>query len=325
MPFSLTKPNRSDNTRRTALIVVALLTLSTGVGAFLTSNQGRAVARRLTKAAGRPFVGTAAQAAISESATEPLVLFAEDLGVGWQDWSWAERDLKSENQAKNGRRAIAMTVDGYKGVYLHHDAFDVSGYGSLEFWVRAPDLAASAKMLLTVAVADGAGKFQRQSPVSFAGSAWTKITVPFTDLDVAKTGNRIAGIVIQDAAGSRQGTIFLDDIRLLPRQTLPNQATAPTASASVTIPVLVDVSAGRHPISPLIYGLAHLPAGEAAEWGPGADRWGGNGNSRYNWMINAGNAARTGSFVTEARARRNRARKWMHSFASTNPSARQPS
>src|SRR5258706_1401630 len=50
----------------------------------------------------------------------------------------------------------------------------------------------------------------------------------------------------------------------------------------------VDANAGRHPISPLVYGVAY---GEAtlADLNCPVNRYGGNNTSRYNWQINADN------------------------------------
>src|SRR5258706_6245494 len=50
----------------------------------------------------------------------------------------------------------------------------------------------------------------------------------------------------------------------------------------------VDANAGRHPISPLVYGVAY---GEAnlSDLNCPVNRYGGNNTSRYNWQINADN------------------------------------
>lgn len=60
------------------------------------------------------------------------------------------------------------------------------------------------------------------------------------------------------------------------------------------VAVTVEPEADRRPISPLIYGVAHAPADSGAlrALGIGLHRWGGNPNTRYNWVLNAWNAAR---------------------------------
>ena len=64
-----------------------------------------------------------------------------------------------------------------------------------------------------------------------------------------------------------------------------------------TVAVSVDVSADRHPISPLIYGMASAPPDYLHDLRLGSNRWGGNDKSRYNWVLgNADNAARDWRF-----------------------------
>jgi len=52
----------------------------------------------------------------------------------------------------------------------------------------------------------------------------------------------------------------------------------------------VDASADRHPISPLIYGMAYPDAALAKEIRLPINRWGGDGTTRYNWQVDSSNA-----------------------------------
>lgn len=59
-------------------------------------------------------------------------------------------------------------------------------------------------------------------------------------------------------------------------------------NANAPITIRIDVGAGRHPISPLVYGLNY--AGDhAADLNCPVNRLGGNNTSRYNWKLNADN------------------------------------
>ena len=62
------------------------------------------------------------------------------------------------------------------------------------------------------------------------------------------------------------------------------QATAPTIIA-------VDAAANRHPISPLIYGVAFASQAQLTALNSPLNRSGGNGTTRYNWQANASNHA----------------------------------
>jgi hypothetical protein len=59
----------------------------------------------------------------------------------------------------------------------------------------------------------------------------------------------------------------------------------------------VDAAADRHPISPLIYGMAYPDAALAREIRLPLNRWGGDGTTRYNWQVDSSNAGDDWSFM----------------------------
>jgi len=63
------------------------------------------------------------------------------------------------------------------------------------------------------------------------------------------------------------------------------------APAMAQTTITVDAAANRHPISPLIYGVAFASARQLQELNAPLNRSGGNAESMYNWQLNAGNHA----------------------------------
>ena len=55
--------------------------------------------------------------------------------------------------------------------------------------------------------------------------------------------------------------------------------------------VVVDVSSGVRPLSPLIFGVAFGDAKRNAEVGYTMQRWGGNSVTRYNWRVDVHSTA----------------------------------
>jgi hypothetical protein len=222
-----------------------------------------------------------------ERADAPMFLYTDGLAEGWLDWSWATRDLQSTTRTRGGKYAVAMTAEGYKGFYLHHSPFGTTGYGEIELHIYAETPTPAGA--LTLSAVGGDGK-QFVHPVKLPGlvaGEWTTIRVPLSDMRVKDA--TVTGFVLQDAANARR-ELFLDDIRLLPDTSLPS---APLAA---TIAVHIDTEKNKRPISPLIYGVAHLPGEDVKSWHIGSHRWGGNPNSRYNWETNTWNAARDWEF-----------------------------
>ncbi|MFL5822425.1 MAG: glycoside hydrolase family 44 protein [Solirubrobacteraceae bacterium] len=64
---------------------------------------------------------------------------------------------------------------------------------------------------------------------------------------------------------------------------------AASSPAATTIHLAVNASAGRHPISPYIYGLNYADRGLAKATELPVDRWGGNSTDAYNWRLGSYN------------------------------------
>ena len=225
-----------------------------------------------------------------ERADGPLLIYTDTLGDGWQDWSWGTKNFQAATPVHSGRFAISLAPGGNRGVYLHHDPYSTGGYGTLAAFVYG-DTAAK------VCLVDGSGKFGGAVPLSrYAKSdplgkpGWFSVRIPLADLGAPRTGETMTGIVFQPNF-SASPVLALDDVSLLPDLTLPPALTAATVAVSVT------ANAGRHPISPYIYGMAFAPDDFLADLKLGVNRWGGNDKSRYNWVQgNAVNAARDWEF-----------------------------
>jgi hypothetical protein len=66
---------------------------------------------------------------------------------------------------------------------------------------------------------------------------------------------------------------------------------ASAATTNATVVVQIDAGADRHPINPLIYGVAFASSNQLQDLNVPANRSGGNATTRYNWTTNASNHA----------------------------------
>ena len=66
-------------------------------------------------------------------------------------------------------------------------------------------------------------------------------------------------------------------------------AGAGAGAAAATIRMSVNGAAGRHPISPYIYGINYAPPGLAKAIQLPVERWGGNSTDNYNWKLGSYN------------------------------------
>ena len=143
-----------------------------------------------------------------------------------------------------------------------------------------------------VCLVDDGGKFLPYAtltrylhPDPAARPGWHLVRLPLGALGVPRSGQAISGIVFQPDVNA-QPALVVDDISLLPDLSLPP---APTAA---TVAVTINAAAGRHAISPFIYGMAMAPEDYIVDLRLPLNRWGGNDKTRYNWVLgNAENAA----------------------------------
>jgi len=63
----------------------------------------------------------------------------------------------------------------------------------------------------------------------------------------------------------------------------------PAAVRAQSVTIAVDASAGRHPIDPNVYGVAHATSAQLSDLNVPLNRYGGNNTSRTNWQQNADN------------------------------------
>jgi hypothetical protein len=209
-------------------------------------------------------------------------IYTDSLQNGWQDWSWScTRDFGSTDFVHTGTQAISVTITSAWGaVSFWHAAFDSTPYTNLTFWLHGGTT--GGQQLKIYAELNGAAKTNLNLPTLVANT-WQQMTFSLSDLEVANQPN-LTRFSIQDRSGGAVPTFYLDDIKLV-ASTAP-----PTTNVAVTI--AVDAQLNRHPISPLIYGVAFGSASQMSDLNFTVNRSGGNAETRYNWLIDAHNRGR---------------------------------
>ncbi len=218
-----------------------------------------------------------------------MLVYDDTLGDGWQDWSWGTHDLSRPSPVHAGKAAAFLQPTGNRGLYFHHDAFGTGGYGTLQAFVHGD-------MTTRVCLVDDGAKFLPYAvltrylhPDPAGRSGWRLARIPLAALGVPRSGQAVSGVVFQPEVGATTALV-VDDVSLLPDSSLP------PAPMAATVAVTVNTQAGRHPISPFIYGMAMAPEDYVADLHLTLNRWGGNDKTRYDWVQgnadNADNAAR---------------------------------
>jgi hypothetical protein len=210
-------------------------------------------------------------------------VYAEALGSGWQNWSWATVNLASTSPVHAGQFAISMEPDGFEGLYLASPgavrAF--ADYSGLRLWVHGG--VGGDQNLRLVFQLGGSIVFQRPLNEVVSGGAivagqWHQVFQPFSGVG-APTGT-FDGLILQDNSGANQAAIHIDDVVL-------EAGGPPPGPVSVSI----DLAGSRRAIDPLIYGVNFGSDAQHADLRYPTRRWGGNSTSRYNWQFDVHNTA----------------------------------
>ncbi len=213
-----------------------------------------------------------------------LVIYADALGSGWNDWSWdpITRNLAAGSPVHAGSAAIAVTyTGGWSGLKLAYPAeVNAAGYDTLRFWVHG---GATGGQQVTVQL-EGTGGSDDSRVITPTANTWTLVQIPLSTLGGKAT---IAAVVFFNNTPSAQPVYYLDDLSLenagLPTPTQPPPSAGPALS--------VNAATVQHTISPLIYGLNFAEEALAEDIDLPINRWGGNGTTRYNWQLDMSNHA----------------------------------
>ncbi|MFP2929524.1 glycosyl hydrolase family 18 protein [Pyxidicoccus sp. 3LG] len=172
---------------------------------------------------------------VNAAAAGETTLYADALGSGWADWSWATRNLAVTSPVASGTRSISVTFGPWTGLYFHNGGVPTSGLQFLELQVNGgattnPALTAYATVAnarrTTVAVngyCDGG---------SIKANAWTRCRVPLSALNVVNV--TLDGIVLQEGAGRTLPAVYFDNVRLGTTATAPSAPGGLKATASAT-------------------------------------------------------------------------------------------
>jgi peptidoglycan/xylan/chitin deacetylase (PgdA/CDA1 family) len=149
--------------------------------------------------------------------TSPFALYTDALASGFQDWSWAQRNLDQRGIVHSGTSAIAFEPDDYAGLFFHTDAgVDLSRYQSIELWVHGGTSGGQIARLLLHDGSQALGEIRLDGALGhpIRPGTWERIAVPLSALGV--TSGTLRDFYIQGQSGGDQGTLYVDDIRLIP-------------------------------------------------------------------------------------------------------------
>jgi peptidoglycan/xylan/chitin deacetylase (PgdA/CDA1 family) len=144
-------------------------------------------------------------------------IYADGLGAGFDDWSWATHELYSQGTVRAGPFAIRVELDSWSALFFNSSTgVDLSQYQALSLWVHG---GTSGGQIARVLLSDGSnvlGEIRLDQALGhpIQPGTWQRIHIPLSALGVS-TGT-LRHFYLQDQSGGDQGTLYVDDIQLLP-------------------------------------------------------------------------------------------------------------
>lgn len=147
-----------------------------------------------------------ADARKAEPAAE-MIVYENELGPGWENWSWATNELSVELSG-SPRRPIRVEAAPWTALYLHHAPFSSTGLKKISFLIQGTVPEAEVRLF---ALIDGKVVGEGRA-VKFKNTGWTKVEVPLVTLGVED--KVIDGFWLQNGSANDLPKFFVTDIRL---------------------------------------------------------------------------------------------------------------
>jgi alpha-L-arabinofuranosidase len=146
-------------------------------------------------------------------AQAPLVIYSDSLLNGFQDWSWATRNLSNASPVHAGTRSISVTASAWQGLSFHHADLSATVYTNLSFWVHG-GTGGGQRLQLYVDYGTNTGTAYQLPALS--ANTWRQYVVPLSSLGVPNVTN-LNRLTWQLTASGTTGTFYLDDVQLDPK------------------------------------------------------------------------------------------------------------
>ena len=133
---------------------------------------------------------------------------------GFQDWSWAERNLANPTPVHSGTASMSVTADPWEAASFYHSDYSLAGYTNFSFWAHGGSVGGQNLRVYFSYPDDSSGPAYLL-PAGLPANAWQQYTIPLSSLGAA-TATNLHRINIQLTSFGTAGTFYLDDLQFTP-------------------------------------------------------------------------------------------------------------
>jgi endoglucanase len=147
--------------------------------------------------------------------TTPVTVYAEGLGGGFEDWSWATHSLQETAVVHSGAKSIRFEPDYWGGLYFHHPGLELSEFQSIELWVHGGTTGGQQVQLVLLDDPQELGSVRLDVALGhpIAAGTWQKVSIPLSSLGLSS--GTLRDIYLQDVSGGNQARLYVDDFVLV--------------------------------------------------------------------------------------------------------------
>jgi alpha-L-arabinofuranosidase len=142
-----------------------------------------------------------------------LHIYTDGLVNGFQDWSWASRNLANTSPVHAGAKSISVSASAWQGLSFHQNDFDLTLYTNLAFWAHG---GSGGGQRLQIYVDYGSSSAPAYAISALSANTWQQFTIPISSLGVA-TKTNVNRITFQLTSSGTSGTFYIDDVQLTPK------------------------------------------------------------------------------------------------------------
>lgn len=142
-----------------------------------------------------------------------LTVYTDSLQNGFQDWSWATRNLNNASPVHSGSRSISVTATAWQGLSFWHSDLDTAPYTSFSFWAHGGTAGGQRLVVYAEYGTNQGPSYALPSPLP--ANSWQQYTVSLASLGVGNTPN-FNRITLQLSSQGTSGTFYVDDVQFNP-------------------------------------------------------------------------------------------------------------
>jgi hypothetical protein len=164
------------------------------------------------------------------------LVYDDRLNEQYANYSWADVNLTSTEQAYKGKTSIRVEPDFEKAMYLYRQwVVETSKYDTFEMWVHGGASGSQEVKLVFQAggVPQTTWNLHELLDNGIQAGEWVKVSIPADKL-APQTG-LVDTIILADTSGTDQGAIFVDEMKFLAGKS--NEEPDPTTEPTNPIPV----------------------------------------------------------------------------------------